>query len=93
MRLSEFEINAIKQSVYRLDPEAKIFLFGSRADDTKKGGDIDLLVLSSKIVPSDKIKIKAHLFKKLDEQKIDIAIAADTRKPFVRLALKNGVPI
>lgn len=93
MRLSKFEINAIKQSVLPLDPEARIFLFGSRVDDTKKGGDIDLLVLSSKIAPSDKIKIKSQLFQRIEEQKVDIAIAADTRKPFVRLALKNGVPL
>ncbi len=93
MRLSKFEIDAIKQSVHGLDPNAKIFLFGSRADDTKKGGDIDLLVLSSRLLPADKIKIKVSLFKRLEEQKIDITIAADTQKPFVRLALKNGVPL
>ena len=91
MRLSEFEKDAIKESVLSLDPEAKIFLFGSRADDTQKGGDIDLLILSPRLSTSDKIKIKAQLFKRLEEQKIDIAIAADTRRPFVRLALKNGV--
>ena len=93
MRLSKFETDAIKESVYRLDPDAKIYLFGSRVDDTKKGGDIDLLVLSSKINFSGKIEILAYLFQRLDEQKIDIAVAADTRKPFVRLALKNGVPL
>ena len=93
MRLSEFEIDAIKKSIYHLDPEAEIFLFGSRADDSKKGGDIDLLILSSSLTPSDKIKIKAFLFKVLEEQKIDITIAADTKKPFVRLALKNGVAL
>jgi predicted nucleotidyltransferase len=93
LRLSEFEIDAIKKSIYHLDPGAEIFLFGSRVDDSKKGGDIDLLILSSNLTPSDKIKIKAFLFKVLEEQKIDITIAADTKKPFVRLALKNGVAL
>ena len=45
MRLSEFEKDAIKESVLPLDPEAKIFLFGSRADDTQKGGDIDTIAV------------------------------------------------
>lgn len=93
MRLSKFEIDAIKQSVYGLDPSAQIFLFGSRANDMKKGGDIDLLIFSSRLSSSDKIKIKASLFKKLEEQKIDITIAVDTQKPFVRLALKDAVPL
>ena len=93
MRLAKFEIDAIKQSVYELDPNAKIFLFGSRTDDTKKGGDIDLLILSSRLTPADKFKIKVSLFKRLEEQKIDITIATDTQRPFVRLALRNGVPL
>ena len=93
MRLSKFEVDIIKDSVHRLDPKARIFLYGSRAMDTKKGGDIDLLVLSPRLSTSDKIKIKAQLFKKLEEQKIDLTIAADTQRPFVRLALRNGVQL
>lgn len=93
LRLSKYEIDSVKQSVYPFDPAAQIYLFGSRVDDTRKGGDIDLLILSSKLGFSDKIKIKARLFQKLEEQKIDIVIAPDTQKPFVREALKNGVPL
>jgi predicted nucleotidyltransferase len=81
----------IKHSVLKHDPNAYVYLFGSRVDDTKKGGDIDLLILSNKIVFSDKIDIKAAIFEKLEEQKIDIVIAKDKKKPFVRLALKQGV--
>ena len=36
MRLTEVEVSAIKQSVRAFDPEAKIFLFGSRVDDKRK---------------------------------------------------------
>lgn len=90
MRLSKYEADVIKHSVFKHDPEAYVYLFGSRVDDTKKGGD-DLLILSNKIVFSDKIDIKAAIFEKLEEQKIDIVIAKDKKKPFVRLALKQGV--
>jgi predicted nucleotidyltransferase len=91
MRLSRYEAEVIKHSVFKHDPEAYVYLFGSRVDDKKKGGDIDLLILSNKIVFSDKIDIKAAIFEKLEEQKIDIVIAKDKKKPFVRLALKQGV--
>ncbi len=89
MRLSENEISAIKETVAGLDAAAKVILFGSRADDAKRGGDIDLLILSEKLGFKEKRKIRLELFKKLGEQKIDIVIARDTSDPFVRIALKG----
>lgn len=46
MRLDPKEIETLKSSLKELDRNAKIYLFGSRIDDNKKGGDIDLLVIS-----------------------------------------------
>jgi len=56
MRLSEEEVNIIKNVTTNFDKEVKIILFGSRADDNSKGGDIDLLVLSKKASLREKIK-------------------------------------
>ena len=61
MRLSNQERQAIKQTVATLDPDAKIYLFGSRADDTKHGGDIDLLILSDIITERDRRVIRLKL--------------------------------
>ncbi len=45
MRLSNFEINTIKSSAIDIfGHDSKIRLFGSRVDDTLKGGDIDLYI-------------------------------------------------
>lgn len=44
MRISQEQRNVIVGSIRGAIPDAKIFLFGSRADDTKRGGDIDLYV-------------------------------------------------
>ena len=91
MRLKEEEINVIKQTILEFDANAKIYLFGSRADNAKKGGDIDLLIFSTKIDSDTKRMIKLRLYDKLGEQKIDILVAKDTKKPFVRIALEKGV--
>ena len=40
LRLTESEIKIIKQTVQALDDQSKIYLFGSRVDSSKKGGDI-----------------------------------------------------
>jgi predicted nucleotidyltransferase len=45
MRISKQEAQQIKAFVVELlGDTAKVWLFGSRADDDKKGGDLDLLI-------------------------------------------------
>ena len=90
MRLHETERHAIIQSIRSADPDAVVYLFGSRVDDSAKGGDIDLLVLSRKINLMTKLAILAQLHKQLGEQKIDLAVYADLSRPFARLAVKEG---
>jgi uncharacterized protein len=90
VRLNQNEIDAIKNAVLALDSEALIYLFGSRTDLTKRGGDIDLLILSQKLSSDSKSEIRKKLFETLEEQRIDIIIAKDSRDPFVSIALETG---
>ncbi len=93
MRLTEFEVDAIKECIYQSDPDAKIILFGSRVDDTKKGGDIDLLVLSEKITKSERRRIKINLYDKIGEQKIDMIITPEITSAFHRIAISEGLQL
>jgi len=43
MRITVNEKHVIIDAVKNIDPDARLWLFGSRADDSKKGGDIDIL--------------------------------------------------
>ncbi|MEQ1527276.1 MAG: nucleotidyltransferase domain-containing protein [Gallionella sp.] len=47
MRLSSSEVAAVRRVLHEIDPHGRIYLFGSRADDAKKGGDIDLFLETS----------------------------------------------
>ena len=91
MRLEPEEIRAIKETIKSFDENAKIWLYGSRTDDNKRGGDIDLLIFSEKLGFREKLKIRVQLYKKIGEQKIDILIAKDDKKPFIRIALEDAV--
>jgi predicted nucleotidyltransferase len=45
MKLNQNYINTIKKYFDKYFINGKVYLFGSRVDDTKRGGDIDLLNL------------------------------------------------
>lgn len=81
MRLSFKEKNAITNAFSSiLDGEIyRLYLFGSRAHDDRKGGDIDLLVVTEgafkeKIV-NCKSRIRLKIFESIPEQRIDITVA------------------
>ena len=91
MRLTDIERFTLVQTITAADPQAQIWLHGSRARDEAKGGDIDLLVLSQRLGLREKLAVLAQLHSALGERKIDITIACDEQKPFTRLAIAQGV--
>ncbi|GHV78177.1 hypothetical protein AGMMS49942_29980 [Spirochaetia bacterium] len=93
MRINEVEKRAVTEAVQAADPGARIWLFGSRADDTKKGGDIDIAVLSGNIGIPERMKIRRSIIDVLGEQKIDIVVSEDGSDPFFRLAVETGIPL
>jgi len=75
MRLSEKEIRAIKTCSAIYFPGSKLYLFGSRADDLKKGGDIDLYIETTlNDLDKRKIDFLTRLQQEIGEQKIDLVI-------------------
>lgn len=92
MRLSELEIKLLKDKLKALSNHAKLYLFGSRTDDSKKGGDIDLLVVSSDLTKRDLRLLRIDFFKEFGEQKIDIVLDnGDFTNPFHKLILTKAV--
>ena len=94
MRLGDTEREKINQTVFSFDPNAQVYLFGSRLDDRKKGGDIDLLITSSKINLEEKLSIQVRLMDLLGEQKIDLLVAKSLdQTPFVKMIAQEAQKI
>ena len=94
VRLKEGEIKTIKEVIAKFDPQAEIILFGSRADPTKRGGDIDLLVVSEKINYRQRRKIRVELLRRLGERKIDLLVVKSPKETvFSEMAYKYGVKL
>ena len=74
MRLSQNEVTLLKEKLASLSKEAKLYVFGSRVDDSKKGGDIDLLVVSTTLTKKDLRRLRIAFFNVFGEQKLDILL-------------------
>ena len=100
MRLSATSITTVKNAVHGTFPgDARVVLFGSRVDDHKRGGDIDLLVVSDlprAAMESAKIRALAKIQLALGEQKIDMVVTNDLvgdARPVVHEAIQHGIEL
>lgn len=92
MRIQEKEAHIIKNAVQNIFGQAaEVFLFGSRADDSKKGGDIDLYIetQTEENIFRKKIDLIRVLYKLLGEQKIDIVINNFTDSLYIHEVARN----
>jgi predicted nucleotidyltransferase len=73
MRLDKKYIDIIKKTISDRVDDASIFLFGSRVDDRKKGGDIDLYIKTSQnITLKDELALLTKLELNGIGRKIDL---------------------
>jgi uncharacterized protein len=94
MRLTNQQRNLLKYTLLEIDPQAKIFLFGSRVDDAKTGGDIDVLIFSTCLDKKQLRQVKWRFYEKFGEQKIDFVLdSGKLDTPFVKLIFPTAVPI
>ncbi len=96
MRLTLSQIEAIikcKNKVF--NKQSKIYLFGSRVLDDKKGGDIDLYLIPKdcETLLNKKIEFIIMLESFIGEQKIDLIISKDTKRVIEQEAQKQGIEL
>lgn len=97
MRLTETQRQSIKSAVTSvIGEESRVWLFGSRVDDAKRGGDIDLLIETDRVVPSRisaLCRIEGALVARLGDRKIDVLLkdARTAEAPIFDAARKTGV--
>lgn len=97
MRIAPSEVKAIKETAKAVFGErASVWLFGSRADDALKGGDIDLYIElpSEDSVYAKKLRFWCELVKRLGDQKIDVVInkiGASPHLPIHDVARTKGI--
>ncbi len=95
MRLdSEIKNKIIKYANQYFGADIKLYLFGSRVDDNKKGGDIDLYLESPKEINiNQQVKFLNDMYKNVTERKIDLIIKTPSKKdkPIFHTAKQEGI--
>ena len=102
MRLSPAERAAVELASREAFPAGtRVLLFGSRLDDARAGGDIDLLVelpgaLSAEDLVDRRTRFTARLYRLLDERRIDVVVAQAARhdpRTVVEVARRQGIEL
>ena len=98
MRLSSEKAAAIKDAAAEVfGADAQVWLFGSRVDDTRRGGDIDLYIETSLDSAAERARLEVRLWARLQrilgERKIDIVTHARGApvRPIDQQARNTGV--
>ena len=86
MRLTPAQVNSIKQVAAEvLGEHARLMLFGSRVDDLRRGGDIDLYVAAPVLAHPAQLAAKLTFLVKLKQQigdqRIDLVFAPAPGQP------------
>ena len=101
MRISADQRDRIVDAVRRhMGAGAHVWLFGSRVDDSSKGGDIDLYIepaiCNADEIVEAKLRFLADMHKKLGDQKIDVVIRREEGGevlPIHRVAKETGIKL
>ena len=98
MRLLNDDIKAIKQTFLEVFKQGNIFLFGSRVDDSLKGGDIDLYIVPALTFDraealDKKIDFLVKLKSLIGDQKIDVIISKNKNRLIEKEALHTGIQL
>ncbi len=95
MRLTPDQAEAIRSSIHlHMGMQSRIWLFGSRVDDQRRGGDVDLYVEpESPPTLMERLRCKVALADALDLN-VDLVVQqTGLDLPIYRIARRHGVPL
>jgi len=101
MRLNQHQIDTLKRIGSEVfGSQAKLMLFGSRTNDNRRGGDIDLYVTVMDQTPEQLFDAKLDFLVKakraLGEQRIDVVFSPaplQNPEPIQMEAQRTGIPL
>jgi len=93
MRLGS-EVKSVIQDVFvQVFKKGDLYLFGSRVDDARKGGDIDLYIDTEnhERMGEKRIEFLSLIKRKIGDQRIDLVVARKNKRTIDKVATSQGV--
>jgi predicted nucleotidyltransferase len=93
MRINSEQIKTITEITHSVaGADAQVWLYGSRLQDDRRGGDIDLMIQTiSPLSLMDRATIKSRLEFLLNKPVDVLATTLDSTRPFVEIARAQAV--
>lgn len=97
MRLTQNQQRQIKATATsQFGESVEVILFGSRVDDTRRGGDIDIMIKTSEPVERPAVmaaKLATRLSRLLNNRNVDVIIQSDSLEhlPIHDVAERTGI--
>lgn len=95
MRLTPKELISIRHILGELDPLGHIYLYGSRVDDNRRGGDIDIFLNASRTIElKTQLTIQYRLAMACDTH-VDFLVKNPNQsiQPIHEIALETGIKL
>jgi len=93
MRLNTKELQALRAIMGELDPAGRLYLYGSRVDDTRRGGDIDLYLQASRPIDLKTRLRTQYRLQQACDTRVDLLVKNPTQPdlPIHQIAVAQGV--
>lgn len=97
MRLTSAQVETIRSTAQQvLGARVRVILFGSRVDDQRKGGDVDLMVEVPDVIDEPALlsaRIASRVSRAMDGRKVDVVLKAPNLmvQPIHQIAQQTGV--
>jgi len=93
MRLSSDVRCVIQDAFVQVFERGDLYLFGSRVDDARKGGDIDLYIDTDnrEHMGEKRIAFLTRIKRQIGDQRIDLVVARGTERSIDEIARSKGI--
>ena len=93
MRLNTKELQALRAILGELDPAGRLYLYGSRVDDSRRGGDINLYLQASRPIDLKTRLRTQYRLQQACDTRVDLLVKnpAQPELPIHQIAVEQGL--